>query len=66
MTWRKIWHHLLYNELRVTPREYLVLPAEAPLNLEAHQKHTFQQTMLETFHMPAMYVTIQVVCRFAL
>ena len=57
----KLWHHILCDELRVTPEEYLVLPAEALLNLKAYENHTRQRIMLETFHMPAMYVTIQAV-----
>jgi actin-related protein len=54
----ELWHHIFYNELRVTPEEHPILLTEGPMNPKANKERT-AEIMFEKFKVPALYTSIQ-------
>jgi len=53
----KVWHHCLFNELRVTPEDRNCLLTEAPRNPRANRERMCT-IFFETFNVPKWYVSI--------
>jgi len=53
----KIWHHCLYNELRVNPEDRAAMLTEAPRNPK-QCREKMCSIFFETFSVPQFYVSI--------
>ena len=53
----KIWHHIYYNEIHVTPDEHPVLMTEAPNNKKKNREDMIT-LMFEKFSVPSFYLSI--------
>ncbi|KAK3089812.1 hypothetical protein FSP39_006712 [Pinctada imbricata] len=56
----KIWKHVFFDQLHVSPEEHPVLLSEVPLNPRANREK-MAQAMFETFGVPAMFVCPQAI-----
>ncbi|OMJ65823.1 hypothetical protein SteCoe_37570 [Stentor coeruleus] len=54
----RIWHHAIFNELKICPDEHPVLVAESPLS-PSQNREKMTQIMFETFNVPAFYASYQ-------
>lgn len=54
----KLWHHLYYEQLRVTPEEHPALLVDSPINLKA-SRDNMGEYFFETFGVPLFYVADQ-------
>jgi actin-related protein len=57
----KVWHHTLFNELRVSPEDYALLMTDAPLNAREN-KEKMTEIMFEIFSIPQLQIINQSVC----
>ena len=52
-----IWHHMLYNELRVAPDDHNIILTDLPLNTEEN-RGKMAQIMFEKFNVPGLYISM--------
>ena len=57
----KVWHHTLYNELRVSPEEHPIIMTECNTN-PRENREKLTQIMFEVFSVPQLYLQMQAVC----
>ena len=51
----KLWHHTLYNELRIVPEEHNILLTDSPLNSEQNREK-IAEIMFSKFLVPGMFI----------
>lgn len=56
----KIWHHTVYNELKVQPEDHNMMLTEVSLNNKANRERT-AQIMFEVLNVPGMYLSAQAI-----
>ena len=56
----KLWHHTMYDLLRIAPEEHPVLLTEAPMNPKKNREKTIEM-MFEKFKVPSTYISIQAI-----
>ena len=56
----KVWHHTMYDLLRIAPEEHPVLLTEAPMNPKRNREKIIE-TMFEKFKVPSTYISIQAI-----
>jgi actin-related protein len=57
----KVWHHTLYNELRISPEEHPIIMTETNTN-PRENREKLTQIMFEVFSVPRLYLSMQAVC----
>jgi actin-related protein len=57
----KVWHHTLYNELRVSPEEHPVMMTECASNPRENRER-LTQIMFEVFSVPKLHLSMAAVC----
>ncbi|CAK57500.1 unnamed protein product (macronuclear) [Paramecium tetraurelia] len=56
----RIWHHAIFDELKIEPEDHPVLLTEVPMNPKANREK-MTQIVFETFNFPSFYVASQAV-----
>ena len=56
----KLWHHTMYDLLRIAPEEHPVLLTEAPMNPKRNREKIIEM-MFEKFKVPSTYISIQAI-----
>ena len=56
----KLWHHTMYDLLRIAPEEHPVLLTDAPMNPKKNREKTIEM-MFEKFKVPSTYISIQAI-----
>jgi len=54
----KIWSHIYYNELHISPDEHPVMMSEAPNNKKKNREK-IMEIMFETFSVTGFFLAIQ-------